>query len=420
MPSGRPGHWAAFKRALVSRDPFHAMFWCQVCMGCFFDWTMRILGPVLLTGGTSIIITLYYLQMSAVLGRIAKPGSLTYYAHAVVFSYCAFNVLWNYYHCAFTHPGRPSHILEEDGSCNDLGIGNAPVTGRGQDLWEDSSDDDLIVAETGQGVSRNSVGDRRPALPITRETRVAQRKLQCGFCKKCLGPKPARAHHCKVCDTCILHMDHHCPWMNNCVGYFNYRYFVLFLMYCWCGLAYVVVCTIPPFLAMGRRERVSAAPLTVPQSCRVCCTAFSPLAWAHIVAMAQRTPFSNEEQSSIVLAFVLSVSTGMAITVLFSWHVYLISSGQTTIEFHENQVKKRRALRTGVKYVNPYNQGWRQNWAQVMGHGHFLYTLLPLRVRPPPPLRGWGTPMYDWEAADSSMELGAARPLRIEDASMVV
>jgi palmitoyltransferase len=30
------------------------------------------------------------------------------------------------------------------------------------------------------------------------------------ICKKCIAPKPPRAHHCSVCNKCVLKMDHHC------------------------------------------------------------------------------------------------------------------------------------------------------------------------------------------------------------------
>ena len=44
------------------------------------------------------------------------------------------------------------------------------------------------------------------------------------ICKKCIHPKPPRTHHCSVCDRCVLKMDHHCPWINGCIGHFNHRY----------------------------------------------------------------------------------------------------------------------------------------------------------------------------------------------------
>jgi hypothetical protein len=51
------------------------------------------------------------------------------------------------------------------------------------------------------------------------------------FCNRCEIQRPPRAHHCRICKRCIRKMDHHCPWINNCVGEFNQKYFLQFLIY---------------------------------------------------------------------------------------------------------------------------------------------------------------------------------------------
>ena len=42
---------------------------------------------------------------------------------------------------------------------------------------------------------------------------------------------PKRGYHCDICGVCIKQYDHHCTWINNCVGKRNLARFIFFLVF---------------------------------------------------------------------------------------------------------------------------------------------------------------------------------------------
>ena len=45
-------------------------------------------------------------------------------------------------------------------------------------------------------------------------------------CSICKVQVDETCKHCSYCDRCVAGFDHHCKWLNNCVGKRNYRYFI--------------------------------------------------------------------------------------------------------------------------------------------------------------------------------------------------
>lgn len=65
------------------------------------------------------------------------------------------------------------------------------------------------------------------------------------ICILCRSNIKITSKHCKKCDKCIEEFDHHCNWLNNCVGKDNYIWFYVLLLFLILYLSYnVSICCI--------------------------------------------------------------------------------------------------------------------------------------------------------------------------------
>ncbi|CAH0554084.1 unnamed protein product [Brassicogethes aeneus] len=163
------------------------------------------------------------------------------------------------------------------------------------------------------------------------------------WCGVCEGFKAPRSHHCRRCGFCVLKMDHHCPWINNCVGWGNHGHFTSFLFFATLGCSQAsIVLSCSLYRAIFRTYYLYYG------------TGLEPVVVLSLVG-------------KIMTVFALGFSIGVVIAVglLLFFQVRGILRNSTGIEdWIVEKANYRR--RNDEAFIFPYDLGLKKNFTQVI------------------------------------------------------
>lgn len=191
------------------------------------------------------------------------------------------------------------------------------------------------------------------------------------YCRYCSAYKPDRSHHCSACKRCILRMDHHCIFVNNCVSFYNHKFFIGFVTYALLGCVQVAIVSFPTFIGIISLSASTASNFRTDH--------LATFARVLLSVRLSLKSFSVADQlfepvkSMAMIGYITTSAFCFALSVFVAMHFYLTAKGRTTIEMYEITDPAR------VPFVMQYDLGIAKNFKSVCG-SRPLYWIFPTRA----------------------------------------
>lgn len=190
------------------------------------------------------------------------------------------------------------------------------------------------------------------------------------YCSLCKVEISKHSRHCRICDKCVDGFDHHCQWLNNCIGKKNYNAFfalmactVVMLILHWSVGLWLLV---HGFMNVSQFESVIALKLG---------SSFSFFAYITVV----------------ILCTLLAMGATYPLSYLFVFHILLIKKGISTYDYviamreleqlagiqsaHDSHASAISSSRTALSGGSSQGQAWCTPPQIVFDHEQSVFPL---------------------------------------------